>query len=142
MEALKRTQILPKVLARMFNDMWDIVLICEEDDKKLAVSVITTKSVQTEYMGTRKISVTLHEVPMVLTEERLGVFSKYGEVEDVSASARKMGIVTGDYLLQITMSRKYFMDIPDILSCRGRNILVIVEGRRPHCWFFGVVGHL
>lgn len=48
-------------------------MTCEEDAKKLAVSIITTKSVwvQTEYMATRKIGVILHGVPVDLTEERL-----------------------------------------------------------------------
>lgn len=55
-ERLKSLQILPKVLARRTNPMWDILLACEEDGKKLSGSVLTTKSSQlkTEYTDTRK----------------------------------------------------------------------------------------
>lgn len=38
------------------------------------------------------------------------------------------------------MTHKDSMDILDILLWRGRNILVIVEFRRPHCWFCGAAG--
>lgn len=52
------------------------------------------------------------------------------------------GHCDGWLLQQVTMTRKHFFDIPDILSSRGRRILVIVEGRRSQCWSYGVVGHL
>lgn len=58
------------------------------------------------------------------------------------AVSSKAGIGTGDYILQITLIRDKFMEIPNVLICRGRNILVIVDGRRPHYWSYGVAEHL
>lgn len=84
---------------------------------------------QTEYIYTRRTRETLHGLLMDFTEERLGIFlSRFGQV---SAVTSKAGIATRN-ILQITMTRKDFMDIRGI-SCRSWNILVIVEGRRLHC---------
>lgn len=55
---------------------------------------------------------------------------------------KKTNTATGDYVLQIIMSRKNVMDIQNIISCRGRNIFVIVESCRPHCWSCGAAVHL
>lgn len=94
-------------------------------------------------MGTWRTRITLHGVPMDFTEEQLGVFFfRYGQGEDVLAASSKAGITTGDYVLQITMTRKNFMDIPDIISCRRQNILLISEDRRLHCFFCDVTEHL
>lgn len=79
---------------------------------------------------------TLHWFPVDLTEEWLGddggscFFSKFRKVGDVLAVSSNIGITTGDFVLQITMTWKDFLDIP----CHGQNILVIVEGLHPHCW--------
>lgn len=43
-EALKSQQIQPKVLARRFNALWDILVANEKETKKLANSVLTMKS--------------------------------------------------------------------------------------------------
>lgn len=63
-EALKTLNVSPRVLARRSNALWDILLANEEEAKKLAGSILTTKTVrmQTEYMGTRKTRVTVHGV--------------------------------------------------------------------------------
>lgn len=53
----------------------------------------------------------------------------YGQVEEVLSVMSKAGITTGDIILQVTMSCKYFMEIPDTLTYCNRMILVIVEGR-------------
>lgn len=119
--------------------MWHVKI-----QKILAGSLLIKKPVrlQTEYMGIRKTRVTLHGVFMNLTEEQLGIlFSKFGEV-GMSQTQLQNCIATGDYVLQITISRKNFMAIPDIISCCSRNIFVIVEGRRSHCRYCGVAVHL
>lgn len=48
-----------KVLARGSNDMWDILLVSEEEAKSLSGSILATKAVrlQTEYMGAQKTRV-------------------------------------------------------------------------------------
>lgn len=53
-----------------------------------------------------------------------------------------MGIVTGDIILQVTMSCKYFLKVPDILTCQGWKILIIVEGCQPHCCSCSAVEHV
>lgn len=54
-DALKVLNIGAKVLARISNAMWDIVLALEETVEALAGSLLTTKCFsRMEYMGTRK----------------------------------------------------------------------------------------
>lgn len=59
--------------------------------------------------------------------------AKYRQVEDVSVVISKSGIVTRDFVLQVTMSRQSFGEIPNVLMCRKKRILVVVEGHRPFC---------
>lgn len=71
-----------KVLARRSNAMWDMA--AEEEAKTLDGNVLTIKSIrlQTEYIGTRETSITLHGVLMYITEDHLGAyFSIYGLVD-------------------------------------------------------------
>lgn len=60
----------------------------------------------------------------------------------MSAIISKVGIVTGNTVLQVTLTRKNFTDIPNILMCRERRMLVVVKGRRPYCWSCGVLQHM
>lgn len=69
---------------------------------------------------------------MDITEERIGVF--FSQFREVAAVSGKTGIATGDYVLQITLIRKNFVYDPDILTCRSRNIFVVVESCRLNCW--------
>lgn len=54
--------------------MWDVLLTSEVEAKKIAGTVLKAKSVRlvTEYMGARKTRVTLHGVPLDISEDRLG----------------------------------------------------------------------
>lgn len=54
----------------------------------------------------------------------------------------KVAIATGDVEVLLTMNRKNFMEMPDILTCGRRYIYMVVEGRSPLCWSSGTVGHL
>lgn len=91
-----------------------------------------------QYIGTRKTRVSLHGMPMRITKDRLRDFSsKFGQVGDVPVVICKAGIATGNFVLQVTT-----FDIPDILTCRGRIIFVIVEGRRPCRCLCGTTVHL
>lgn len=53
------------------------------------------------------MTVTLHRVPMDLSEERLEAFSC-----KIWTDISNAGIATGDFALQITMTRKIFSWIP------------------------------
>lgn len=144
-EVLKVLQISPKVLARRSNAMWDILLPTEQDAKQIAGNILTTKNLrlQTEYMDTRRTRITVHGVPVDVSTDRMGAyFSKFGSVEEVKAITGKSGIATGDIELQVTITRSSFMEIPNVLLCRERRMLVVVEGRRPSCWSCGISGHM
>lgn len=65
-EVIKSLSIGTKIFARRTRAMWDILLASEDAAMSLAGSILTTKSVrlQTEYLGTRKMKVILHGVPL------------------------------------------------------------------------------
>lgn len=68
-----------------------------------------------------------------------GHFGQYGPVEDVSSI---ISIATGDFELHLTVTRKSFLDIPNMLLYRVWQIFVIVEGRRHRCWSCDAKEHL
>lgn len=61
-DALKTLHIIPKVLARKTNALWDILLPTEQQARDLAGSVLNTKTLrlQTEYIGTSRTKITIH----------------------------------------------------------------------------------
>lgn len=108
-ETLKSLQISPRIKAKWLNATWDIML-ANECEKELASSVLTTKAarLQTEYMHTRRTTVTLHRVPMDLSEERLEAFSC--KIWTVISNA---GIDNTDN----NDSEDLSLDTPDTLTC-------------------------
>lgn len=104
-ETLKSLLIAPKILMKRSNSIWDSLLATEEETKLLAGSILTTKAIrlQTEYMGIR---VTLYGFPW--TSLRTGWRSFY----QVQINHGCL-IVTEDFVLQETMTRKSFLDVPD-----------------------------
>lgn len=60
----------------------------------------------------------------------------------MKALISKAGIETGDMEMQVTVNRKSFGEIPNILVCRDKRVLVVVEVRRPYCWFCSALGHM
>lgn len=69
-------------------------------------------------------------------------FTKYAQAGDVSPIIIKTGLATGDCVLQATMSHKNILDIPDILICRNKRILVVVGDASTQCWSCGAAGHV
>lgn len=123
--------------------MWDILLATEVAAKALAGGGDPHKSVkhQTEYLGTKKTKVPLHEVPLYISGDHLGFFfAKFRGSPIYHLS--KAGIATGDVEIWVTVTRKNFMEIPNMLICGGRPIYVIVEGPRLFYWGCGAAGHL
>lgn len=55
-------------------------------------------------------------------------FSKYSHVKDVNAVISKSGIETGEFVTQVTLTRQSFSEIPNVLMCREKRMLVMVEG--------------
>ena len=87
-EELLRTSGIPcQYFCRRSFATWDVLLPTEEQAAKTAATNITTKffRLQPEYMGTRRIRVTISNVPAFITSEVLASFlSAYGRVEEVS----------------------------------------------------------
>lgn len=123
-----------KLLARRSNAMWDVLLAKAEEQ-----SHWRNKGGETsEYVGTRKSQITLHGVPMYITNDHLGAFiAKYSQVEEVSAVRSRAGIATSDYEVMVIMTRKDFLEVPNVLKCDTRSIFVMVEDRLPYCWNCG-----
>lgn len=74
-EALKSLNIGAEVLDRKSNTRWDILPATEDATKSMAGNILTTKSVrlQTEYMGTRKTKVTMHNIPLYIMEDHFSL---------------------------------------------------------------------
>lgn len=110
------------------------MLAIEDATNSLVGNILTTKSVklQTEYIGTRKTGVTLQGMSLYITESHLGfIFAGFGEVADVSSVKITTGIATGgNFEVMVTLTKKHFMDIPNILTCGRRSIYAVVEGGR------------
>ena len=47
-----------------------------------------------------------------------------------------------DFVLNICLNSEGFQALPHILTNRDQQMMVIVEGRRPCCWFWKQLGHL
>lgn len=69
-------------------------------------------------------------------------FSKFGEVVSVSPVRSKAGLATVDVEVVVTVTRKDFVAIPNVLTCDGGPIYVMVDARPPLCWACGAAGHL
>lgn len=125
-EVFKSLNIAAKILARRTNEIWDILLGTEQEAKQLARSVLSDTSIrlQTKYMGTRGTKLTVHGVPADICEEPMGAFFlNFGRVDEVNVPINKFGITTGDMVLQVTLTRKAFWEISNILMCRERRML-------------------
>lgn len=80
-------------------------------------------------MGTHQTKITVHGVPLDICEDHLGaLFSKYGQVEEVLSIMSKAGIATGDIMLQVTLTRQAFGEIPNILMSSEKQMLLLVVG--------------
>lgn len=88
--------------------MWDILMATEERAKSLAGSILTSKTLRfrTEYISTQ---ITLHKVPIYITEEHFGAFlSDYGPVMELTSIKSKLDIATSDFEVMVTLTRPKF----------------------------------
>lgn len=58
-------------------------------------------------------------------------FSRHEPVGYITPVISKAGISPGDFVLQVTVTGKNILNVPDTLMCQGQRILVIVEGQTP-----------
>ena len=117
----------------------------KEQATKAATTTITTKffRLQPEYMGTRRVRVTIYNVPVTITREVLAAFlSKYGRVEESNLLRSAAGTAYGDHVFRLCLTREVFQGITEVIISRERQMMVEVEGRRPRCWSCKRLGHI
>lgn len=77
--------------------------------------------------------VTRRGIPLFIGDDHLDFFSQFGKAAEVSAIKRKTVINSGGREILVTVDRKKFVDIPNVLICGGRPIYEVIEGRQPLC---------
>ena len=122
-ELLQTADISAQYFCRGSFATWDVQLPTKEQAAKLAESGITTKffRLQPEYMGARRIRVTVCNVPANLTEDVVASFlSSYGKVEDVTQVRAATGAARWDYVFRICLNWEDFQSIPNTINSRDR----------------------
>ena len=141
---LKAVDIPAKYYCRRSFATWDVLLPSEDFAAKLAGENVISKyfRVQPEYMGRRKIRITVCNVPIQLNEEVLAAYlTKHGEIEDITKAKSVNGTTHGDYIFTMCMDRGGFTAIPHIIEYEHQIMTVVVEGRKPQCWNCKQLGH-
>ena len=141
---LKAAGIPARYFCRRSLVTWDVLLPSEDLAKKLSASNITSKfnRLQPEYKGDRKIKGTVCNVPIQLNGDVLAAYlSEYGDIEDITTSKSSSGTVHGDYLVNMSLDRRGFQAIPQTIEYEEQTMMVVVEGRKPQCWFCKQLGH-
>ena len=144
-ELLKKAGIPCQYFCRKSFATWDVLLPTEHQAAKLAANYVTTKyfRLQPEYRGTRRLRVTICNVPAHITGEVLAAYlSSYGQVEEFNLLRSPTGTAYGDYAFRLCLTRDGFKAIPETLISRDRQMIVMVEGRRPRCWSCKQIGHI
>ena len=136
-DLLRAADIPAKYYCRRSFATWNVLLPNEELATKLAGGNITSKyfRLQPEYMGKRKIKITVCNVPIQLNEEVLAAYlSGYGDIEEVVKAKSANGTAHGDYIFTMCLDRGGFMAIPHTLDFESQVMTVVIEGRKPQCW--------
>ena len=144
-ELLRKAGLPCQYFCRKSFATWDVLLPTEEQAAKTAESDIITKHfrLQPEYKGTRRLRVTVCNVPVIITGEVLAAYlSAYGHVEEFNLLRSPAGTAYGDYAFRLCLTRDGFKAIPETLICGDRQMMVMVEGRRPRCRGCKQVGHI
>ena len=143
-ELLMVAGIPAKYYCRRSFATWDVLLPSEELVSKLAGDNVTSKyfRLQPEYLGRRRIKITVCNVPIQLNEEVLAAFlSTYWDIEEVTKAKSPNGTAHGDYLFTMCLDKGVFMAIPHTVDYESQVMTVVVEGRKPQCWNCKQLGH-
>ena len=143
-ELLRAANIPAKYYCRRSFATWDVLMPSEEQAAKLAGGNITSKyfRLQPEYMGRRRIKITVCNVPIALNEEVLAAYLiKYGKIENIEKAKSTNGTAHGDYVFTMCLDRGGFTAIPHVIEYEDRAMTVVVEGRKPQCWNCKQLGH-
>ena len=144
-ELLRKSGIPCQYFCRKSFATWDVLLPTEQQAAKTAEKDIITKHfrLQPEYQGTRRLRVTVCNVPAIITGEVLAAYlSAFGQVEEFNLLRSPAGTAYGDYAFRLCLTRDGFKAIPETLICGDRQMIVLVEGRRPRCWGCKQIGHI
>ena len=144
-ELLRKAGIPCPYICRKSFATRDVLLPTEEQAAKAAANNIVTKHfrLQPEYKGTRRLRVTVSNVPAYITGEVLAAYlSAYGQVEEFNLLRFPAGTAYGDYAFRLCLTRDGFKAIPETLISGDRQMMVMVEGRRPRCWACKQIGHI
>ena len=109
-ELLRTAGISGQYFCRSFAT-WDVLLPTKEQAAKRAVTCISTKFLRSkpEYLGTRRIRVTVCNVPGTITGEIVTTFlNAYDRVEDISKLRAAAGTTHGDNMFRICLDREGF----------------------------------
>ena len=124
---------------------WDVLLPTKEKATKAATTTITTKffKLQPEYMETRRVRVTVCNVPATITGEVLASsLSKYRRVKESNLLRSAAGTAYGDHVFRLCLTREGFQGIPEVIISREKQMMVVAEGRRLRCWCCKQLGHI
>ena len=144
-ELLRNAGIPCQYFCRKSFATWDDLLPTEEQAAKTAAKDIITKHfrLQPEYKGTRRLCVTVCNVPAIITGEVLAAYlSAYGQVEEFNLLRSPAGTAYGHYAFRLCLTRDGFKAIPETLISGVRQMMVVVEGRRPRCWGCKKIGQI
>ena len=144
-DLLKAAGSLAKYFFRRSFATWDVLLPFEDLTIKLASSNInpTFFRLQPEYLGKRRIKITVCNVPVQINGDVFAAFlSEYGDVEEVMKAKSTNGTAHGDYFLTMCLNRGGGAQaIPHVLEYESQVMTVVVEGRRTQCWNCIQLGH-
>ena len=144
-ELIRKAGIPCQYFCRKSFATWDVLLPTEKQAAKVAESDVITKNfrLQPGYKGTCRLRVTVCNVPAIITGEVLVAYlSAYGHVEEFNLLRSPAGTAYGDYAFRLCLTRDGFKAIPETLICGDRQMMVMVEGRRPRCWGCKQIGHI
>ena len=129
-----------RIVAGDYFPLWDVLLPTEEDAVALTKKNHETKDyfVRVEYLGRRRTTVAVQEVPYYLLEDNIAAFlMEFGEIVNAELDS-----VHGVWSFELMLTTKAFYEVPNWLVFEGRRLPIIVTGRKPVCWRCGETGHL
>ena len=131
-ELLRKAGIPCQYFCRKSFATWDVLLPSEEQAAKAAANDVITKHyrLQPEYKGTRRLRVTVCNVPAIIPGEVLAAYlSAFGQVEEYNLLRSPAGTAYGDYAFRLCLTRDGFKAIPETLISEDRQMMVMVAGK-------------
>lgn len=120
-EAIKSLQMTSKVMATSSHTMLNIFSLMEEEDTRLAKSVLMTKHARQD--------VDFSTWDSIRCEKRtFGSILQLCKGEQCLTNSNS-DFATSNFMLQMTLTKKAFVNIANVLICHGQSIDIVAEGR-------------